>query len=233
MVLVVFESMIFSARFARLVSLQFIRIHVQIGSQLLKERRHPGWWKAVQESAKAGSNPRETLNDLLTATKKLSRQKQGTIGVVSGAVNPGKLEKELAFLIFLLRGKISFNVLNDPIAVEPMYRTFRVKLRKANTIKNLTFALHEVGIRQAVEHIRAAGAYSITVDYWTAINGNHFLSITYHWTDEDWNVRCQTLDLVPVKGTHTGTVTKEVVEIRTEAHFSQQERWGEDLEASD
>ena len=28
--------------------------------------------------------------------------------------------------------------------------------------------------------------------------GQKFLSLTYHWTDDDWNVQSRTLDLVPI-----------------------------------
>jgi hypothetical protein len=50
-------------------------------------------------------------------------------------------------------------------------------------------------------------------------NGNKFLSITYHWTDDNWNVCAQTLDLVPIEGTASGEVTENVVSIRTDSHF--------------
>jgi hypothetical protein len=61
--------------------------------------------------------------------------------------------------------------------------------------------MHEAALRDTVERIREARAYSITLDYWTASNGNKFLSITYHWTDDNWNICAQTLDLVPIEGT--------------------------------
>jgi hypothetical protein len=46
------------------------------------------------------------------------------------------------------------------------------------------------------------------------VNGKKFMSITFHWTDEDWNVRSQTLDLVPVEANATGQLTEKVLTLR-------------------
>lgn len=94
----------------------------------------------------------------------------------------------------------------------------------------MTFALYEVALRLAVSKLAKAGAYNITVDYWTSVSGKHLLSITYHWTDENWDIHAQVLDLVPLyNASATGLLTKELINMRTEALFRPRERWGEDL----
>jgi hypothetical protein len=109
-----------------------------------------------------------------------------------------------------------------------MQEVWDVKLRKSESLKNLTFPMYEVAIRDAAEKILAAGAYSITVDYWTASNGKKFLSITYHWTNDDWKVQSRTLDLVPaLDASASGALTQQLIDIRTEDHFGKRARWSE------
>ncbi len=177
---------------------------------------HAEWWKAVTAAAQKGKDPKKKFLDLCGADTPLPRQRN--ISVVR-PVRPGQLEKELSLLVWIVRNKLSFNALNDEIGFAAMCSTWDVKLRGADSIKNLAFAMHESALRDAVERITKARAYSITLDYWTASNGNKFLSITYHWTDDDWNVCAQTLDLVPVDGTASGEVTENVVSMRTDDHF--------------
>jgi hypothetical protein len=185
---------------------------------------HPEWWAAMLDAAKHGKNVKKTFDDLVKADTPLPRQRN--IHVVK-TTRPGQLHKELAYLVWIVRNKISFNALSDPIGFGAVCATTDIQLRSTDSIKNLTFALHEVAIRDTVARIRQAGAYSITLDYWTASNGNKFLAITYHWTDDDWNVCSQTLDLVPIEGTASGLVTKTMVDMRTDDHFGERSLWGE------
>jgi hypothetical protein len=187
---------------------------------------HEEWWRAVAAAARNGKDPKKTFLDLCGADTPLPRQRN--ISVVR-TVRPGQLEKELALLVWIVRNKLPFNALNDEIGFAALCSTWDVKLRGADSIKNLAFAMHESALRDAVERIREARAYSITLDYWTASNGNKFLSITYHWTDDNWNVCAQTLDLVPIDGTASGEVTENVVSMRTDDHFGKHGLWGEAL----
>ena len=188
------------------------------------ESCHSEWWKAVSEAGEKGKDPKKTFEDLCGADTPLPRQRN--ISVVR-TIRPGQLEKELALLVWIIRNRISFNALNDEVGFAALCSTWDVKLRGADSIKNLTFAMHEAAIRDTIERIREARAYSITLDFWTAANGHKFLSITYHWTDDQWRVCAQTLDLVPVEGTASGVVTQNVVSMRTDNHFGKRELWGE------
>ena len=192
-------------------------------------RMHAAMWKAVEKAAQEGHDVAQTFDALMQAAGG-KKTKQSTLAGVVHFKRPGQLEKELAFLVWLVRQKLPYNAVEDP-SYNVMMQTFNVKLRKASSLKNLTFALHEVALRKAVAEIRDAKAYNITIDYWTAINGNQFLSITYHWTDENWNVRAQTLDLVPLNAAHTAELTAAAVQMRTDQKFRKWEACGEDLTA--
>jgi hypothetical protein len=177
------------------------------------------------KAAREGHDCETTFDDLCNASKRTLIQPR--IGGVSVA-RPGRLEKELALVAWMITSKIPFAALHDPNATQ-MFKAFNVQLRGPESIKRLTFALHEIALRQAAAKIKAAFAYNVTMDYWTSTGGKHFLSITYHWTDDDWNVQAQTLHLVPVDGNATGELTMALVEARVEALFHPQEQWGEDL----
>ncbi len=187
---------------------------------------HKSWWAAVRDAASKGKQPRKVLDGLIEADEKKPRQRH--ISVIRTS-KPGRFEKEVAWLVFIIRNRLSFNVLNDEIGFAAVRDACDINMRGADTIKGLTFGVHEAAVRDTVSRIRQAGAYSITLDYWTALNGDHYLSITYHWTDENWNVCAQTLDLVPVKCTASGAVTFSVVDARTKAHFAARELWGESV----
>ena len=71
----------------------------------------------------------------------------------------------------------------------------------------------------AEREIVQAGAYSIGFDYWTSVNEDKYLAITYHYADEEMIVHSRLLDLVPCEGSAMGVLTKQLVDIRLDAHF--------------
>ena len=184
------------------------------------QRCHSSWWSSIQKASAAGEDVRAKFEALCEVAGKRETKRQTTVGAAVTVRKPGRLQKELAFLIFLVRNKIAFHALTDEVSIAPMYESFNIQLRGAESIKKLTFALHEVALREAASAIREAGAYNITMDYWTASNGKKFLAITYHWTDKDWKVRAQTLHLAPVQAAHTADLTNVVVDTRTNNLFS-------------
>jgi hypothetical protein len=164
---------------------------------------------------------------LIQADQPLPTQRTLSIGRQS---RPGTLEKEVALMVWAIQAKIAPNAFGYD-SFETVQETWDVKTRNSESLKNLVFPMYEVAIRDAAEKIIAAGAYSITVDYWTAVNGQKFLSITYHWMDQDWNVQSRTLDLVPIlKASATGALTQQLIDIRTEDHFRKRPRWSEQLQ---
>ncbi len=114
-------------------------------------------------------DPKKTLADLMRADMPLPRQRN--IAVVKKTVRPGQLEKELSILVWFIRNRLPFSALDDSIGYDPVSRTCDFKIRGADSIKNLTFAVHEVALRETVARFKDARAYSITLDYWTASNG--------------------------------------------------------------
>lgn len=206
------------------------------GAEFLKQsnaeshvaRCHPKWWPSIQDAAAKGYDARLALDALMEADTPLPRQtaiptvgKPGKYG--------GRLAKEVSLLLWMIRSRVAFNTLGDKVAMEPFLHEWGVSIRGEDTIKRLTFAVHEVAIRRAVDEIRAAGVYSITTDYWTAVSGKKFMSITFHWTDDDWNVRSQTLDLIPVDASATGPLTENILMLRLNDHFGKRALWGEQI----
>ncbi|CAG8810487.1 17682_t:CDS:2, partial [Cetraspora pellucida] len=48
------------------------------------------------------------------------------------------------------------------------------------------------------------GKVAFTSDLWTASNGTSFLSLTIHYVDISWKLKCFLLDIIPMKEWHTG-----------------------------
>jgi hypothetical protein len=188
---------------------------------------HPEWWEVVKDAASKGKSAKNALAALQNADSPLPRQSQIS-GFGRSKLRPGKLSKEVALVAWLIRKNIAFNSVDDDKTFAPLKDTLDIQVRGSEGLKSLVFPMYEVAIRQAAEKIVAAGAYSITIDYWTASNGQKYLSITYHWTDANWRVQSQTLDLVPVKNASaTGSLTQQLISIRTEDHFEPRPRWSE------
>jgi len=189
---------------------------------------HSEWWHSTQDTASKGHDARLALDALLLTDTPLPRQ-----SAISSVGKPGKhggrFAKEVSLLLWMIRSRVAFNTLGDTVGMGPFLQEWGVAIRGEDTIKRLTFAVHEVAIRLAVDEIRAAGVYSITTDYWTAVNGKKFMSITFHWTDDDWIVRSQTLDLVPVDANATGPLTENVLMLRLNDHFGKRALWGEQV----
>jgi hAT family C-terminal dimerisation region/BED zinc finger len=48
------------------------------------------------------------------------------------------------------------------------------------------------------------GCISFAIDSWTSPNSQAFLGITAHWIDHDWTMQSLLLNLVPLRGSHSG-----------------------------
>ncbi|CAG8833149.1 5766_t:CDS:2, partial [Cetraspora pellucida] len=51
---------------------------------------------------------------------------------------------------------------------------------------------------------QVSGKVAFTSDLWTASNGISFLSLTIHYVDTSWKLKCFLLDIIPMKEQHTG-----------------------------
>jgi hypothetical protein len=79
------------------------------------------------------------------------------------------------------------------------------KLIKADTVGRDILTVYE-------EHRRAfklrlsvnKSKYSFTSDIWSSPSMVSFMAVTIHWVDELFNLQSALLDMVPVKGIHSG-----------------------------
>jgi hypothetical protein len=114
--------------------------------------KHPDWWAAVDAAAQNGKNARKTLQALTDADAPRPLQRQ--IAVVK-LKKPGQLAKELALASWMIRNKIAFNTLDDKVGFNPMLDAWDVTIRGADSIRALSFPMHEVAL---ISHARGGAA---------------------------------------------------------------------------
>ncbi len=86
-------------------------------------------------------------------------------------------------------------------------------------MKEHLFPLYLIVVRRGELRIRAAGAYSLAVDYWTSLAKQKYLAVSYHFAGPGCAVQSRLLDLVPVNWSATGVLTLQLVVERVEKHF--------------
>ncbi|EXX50781.1 hypothetical protein RirG_267610 [Rhizophagus irregularis DAOM 197198w] len=75
----------------------------------------------------------------------------------------------------------------------------------ANTLRrDLTENFKNAKERFRQELQETPGRLSFTVDAWTSKNQIPFLGISVHWINENWELKCTTLDFCILSGPHTG-----------------------------
>ena len=47
---------------------------------------------------------------------------------------------------------------------------------------------------------------ALTTDVWTACTNQAYMSITLHWINDEWKMKCILLDLIPLHERHTGVI---------------------------
>jgi hypothetical protein len=188
-------------------------------------KQHGKWWKAVESAANDGHDAKATFQTLFDASAPVSVQTQSTLDgtVTRAARQPGKLEKELRLVLWMVRNCIPFASLDDPFFADTM-RSFGVSLSKPKSLKRLLFPLFLIAVQHGEARIKAAQSYSIAFDYWTSVANDKYLAITYHYADENMRVFSRLLDLVSVDSSATALVTKEVIDSRLVKHFESSRR---------
>ena len=79
--------------------------------------------------------------------------------------------------------------------------------------------MYLIAVRRGELRIRAAGAYSLAVDYWTSLAKQKYLAVSYHFAGPDCDVQSRLLDLVPVNGSSKAVLTSQLIIERVEKHF--------------
>jgi hypothetical protein len=99
------------------------------------ERCHEKWWAVVKDAAQKGKDAAAAFQTLCDADKPLPKQR--LIQSVQKS-RPGRLAKEVAFLVFLLRNRVAFHVVDDKVSMDPFKKQFDVNLRGEESFKGLT-----------------------------------------------------------------------------------------------
>lgn len=71
----------------------------------------------------------------------------------------------------------------------------------------------------ACSSIRECGSVSMAIDMWTSITKDHYMGVTYHWIDKDWNLNARVMELYPFFGSATGDIIRQVIEERFDDRF--------------
>ncbi len=195
---------------------------------------HADWWEVVKKAAQAGESATQTFDSLCNAAKKVTVMGQTELDgfFKKSEEKYGLVEKQLALLCTLISTNTSFNFMNNP-----MFKVFLEKsgldLESGKTIQRLLFPLYIAALRDGEDAIKNARAYSVGFDYWTAMDGTHYLGVTYHYTDEQLMVHSRLLDLIPCDASATGILSKELITIRVDKHFDHERELFADSVASD
>lgn len=91
----------------------------------------------------------------------------------------------------------------------------------ARTLERMLVPLHYIAVRRATKQIVLARGYSIAFDFWTSLSPNHYLALTYHYSNEELDSFAVLLNLVPFYGNASGRLTAQVIRECTAQLFLQ------------
>lgn len=182
---------------------------------------HGTWWKVVKKTAADGRSAKSAFDSLMEASKpQMNVGRQSTLNGFAKKMlrEPGKLEKELRLVVWIVRNNIAFEALKDPEWTE-MLECWGVSISDVDTLKEHLFPLYVIALRLGEAKIRNAGAYSVAVDYWTSFAKQKYLAISYHFAGTDMKVHSLLLDVVPVSASANAPLTSQVILERVDKHF--------------
>jgi hypothetical protein len=182
---------------------------------------HEKWWKTVRDVAAAGNSAEASFKSLCKQAGPLIVQQQTTLTsfIKKAHREAGKLEKELALVIWMVRNRISFESLKDK-EWENMCNIWGIAVSSSDTLKRHLFPLLVVALRHGEKAVRDAGTYSLSIDYWTSLAKDKYLAISYHFATPDFCVQSRLLDLCHVQASATALMTSEVIQLRVNKHFT-------------
>lgn len=71
----------------------------------------------------------------------------------------------------------------------------------------------------ATQSIKSCGSIALAIDMWTSLTKDHYMGVTYHWIDENWNLNARVMELYPFFGSATGKMLAQVIEERFNDRF--------------
>ena len=74
----------------------------------------------------------------------------------------------------------------------------------ADAISDHVVAKYQASKAQLQLQLNDVETINLTVDLWTSPKGKAFLGITGHWVDANWHLRDVLIDIVEVRGLHSG-----------------------------
>jgi len=181
-------------------------------------RFHNKWWKTVEQAGASQQDVTAVFETLMTAASTSVRQQTMGAFIKRERKKEHQVKQEVGLMHVLISNNIAFNMIGSS-----SWKTFQkligIDLASRPTIFKLLVPMYLTALAVGEREIVQAGAYSIGFDYWTSVSKDKYLAITYHYADENMIVHSRLLDLVPCKGSAMGSLTKQMVDIRLDAHF--------------
>lgn len=210
---------------------RFCNASVQTGgnsSNCLRHMRshaHKDVWHLIELAGKDGGvhNAARTVESCLAAQKD---RKESFFKVQSSVrrakAKPGLYRKEAALVTWAVDKNVPFHAFSGQ-TWERVQKEMAVSFAGEVTLRAILDPMYSYVIDDIRQSMRRATSVAISFDLWTAIEGSHYLGISYHWIDELWTQRAHILDLLHFQPSATALVLGHLVEERFDSHLPPEE----------
>ncbi len=114
------------------------------------------------------------------------------------------MDKELRLVLWAIKCNIPFSRFDD-VLWSGYQRACGVSLSGSKQLMRLVGPIYTIAEKLVTREISKAVAVSQALDFWTSVAGDHYLGVTYHWMDAQFNLRSALLDCVAFPVKHLGT----------------------------
>lgn len=137
---------------------------------------------------------------------------------LSGAVDENltdALIRELSFVCFIIKKGLSFNCADDAHLAHFVGLASQAALPKRQRVSDVLLPLmYEIICAARDELVKSIEYFSITVDGWTSVAKDQYLSLTVHTITPEWQREAFLLDLIPLPISHTWLNMAHAVALR-------------------
>jgi hypothetical protein len=182
---------------------------------------HKDWYDQVERAFKEKGHAaaQKQFETLLKSNQPLFQKQKPMLAFVNRVKKAaGRTEKELRLLLWAIKCNVPLFRFDDPLW-KAFLSSLDVTLAGADQLSRLIAPLFYIAEKMLTGEISKAAAVAQTADLWTSIAGDHYLGVTYHWMDDNFDLHAALLDVINVEGQAFGETIASVLDNRWQVHF--------------
>jgi hypothetical protein len=181
-------------------------------------KRHKKMYEAIEKIDFAGNDADLSFENFQKILEKVEGQPRLSLKPFKGT------EIVMSFICWVISADVPLHKFNDRywLQFKTMFSAAtgnKLVLPGINKISEYIEMVAYCAEASAIASIQKAGSVALAIDMWTSLAKDHFMGVTYHWIDENFDIHARVMDLYPFFGSATGDMIAKVVDERFTSQF--------------